>query len=105
MQAYVDVQDRVNELGTKPRFIIVTDYKQLLAKDTKTHDSLDIEFSKLPQKFEFFLAWNGIEKADFDKENPADIRAAERFAKLYDKLESELNEIKALLKDKRPLDK
>jgi len=84
MQAYVDVQDRVNELGTKPRFIIVTDYKQLLAKDTKTHDSLDIEFSKLPQKFEFFLAWNGIEKADFDKENPADVRAAERFAKLYD---------------------
>lgn len=81
MQAYVDVQARVNELGTKPRFIIVTDYKQLLAKDTKTHDSLDIEFSKLPQKFEFFLAWNGIEKA---KENPADVRAAERFAKLYD---------------------
>lgn len=38
----------------------------------------------MPQKFEFFLAWNGIEKADFDKENPADIRAAERFAKLYD---------------------
>ncbi|QEA54312.1 class I SAM-dependent DNA methyltransferase [Loigolactobacillus coryniformis] len=84
MQTYVDVQARVNELGTKPRFIIVTDYKQLLAKDTKTHDSLDIEFSKLPQKFEFFLAWNGIEKADFDKENPADVRAAERFAKLYD---------------------
>lgn len=84
MQAYVDVQARVNELRTKPRFIIVTDYKQLLAKDTKTHDSLDIEFSKLPQKFEFFLAWNGIEKADFDKENPADVRAAERFAKLYD---------------------
>lgn len=84
MQAYVDVQARVNELETKPRFIIVTDYKQLLAKDTKTHDSLDIEFSKLPQKFEFFLAWNGIEKADFDKENPADVRAAERFAKLYD---------------------
>lgn len=84
MQAYVDVQDRVNELGTKPRFIIVTDYKQLLVKDTKTNDTLDIEFSKLPQKFEFFLAWNGIEKADFDKENPADVRAAERFAKLYD---------------------
>ncbi|WP_338843280.1 DNA methyltransferase (plasmid) [Pediococcus pentosaceus] len=84
MQAYVDVQVRVNELGTKPRFIIVTDYKQLLAKDTKTHDSLDIEFSKLPQKFKFFLAWNGIEKADSDKEYPADIRAAERFAKLYD---------------------
>lgn len=38
----------------------------------------------MPQYFDFFLAWNGIEKADFDKENPADVRAAERFAKLYD---------------------
>lgn len=84
MQTYVDIQNRVNDLGTKPRFIIVTDYNQFLAKDMKTYDSLDIEFSKLPQKFEFFLAWNGIEKADFDKENPADVRAAERFAKLYD---------------------
>lgn len=45
---------------------------------------MSIPFERLPQKFEFFLAWNGIEKADFDKENPADIRAAERFAKLYD---------------------
>lgn len=84
MQSFVDVKDKVNQLGSKPRYIMVTDFKNILAEDTKTGDTLDVEFERLPQKFEFFLAWNGIEKADFDKENPADIRAAERFAKLYD---------------------
>lgn len=84
MQSFVDVKEKVNQLGSKPRYIMVTDFEHVLAEDTKTNDTLDVEFQRLPQKFEFFLAWNGIEKADFDKENPADIRAAERFAKLYD---------------------
>ena len=29
---------------------------------------------------------SGIEKIDYDKENPADVKAAERFTKLYDEL-------------------
>lgn len=84
MQSFVDVKEKVDQLGAKPRYIMVTNFKNVLAEDTKTGDTLDVEFERLPQKFEFFLAWNGIEKTDFDKENPADIRAAERFAKLYD---------------------
>lgn len=84
MQNFVDIKEKIHKIGAKPRYIIVTDFKNVLAEDTKTNDTLDVEFKRLPQKFEFFLAWNGIEKADFDKENPADIRAAERFAKLYD---------------------
>ena len=84
MQTFTDIKEKVDNLGTKPRYIFITNFKDILAYDTKNHDTLSIPFEKLPQKFEFFLAWNGIEKADFDKENPADIRAAERFAKLYD---------------------
>lgn len=84
MQHFADLKQKVEQLGAKPRYIMVTDFNNVLAEDTKTGDTLDVEFERLPQKFEFFLAWNGIEKADFDKENPADIRAAERFAKLYD---------------------
>lgn len=84
MQVYADLERKVSDLGSKPRYIFVTDFKDILAKDTKTDDSLSIKFEDLPQYFEFFLAWNGIEKVDFDKENPADVRAAERFAKLYD---------------------
>ncbi|WKN28903.1 N-6 DNA methylase [Apilactobacillus kunkeei] len=84
--AFSQVETYVNEISSKPRYIIVTDYERLLAKDTKTKDSLDIEFTQLPKYFEFFLAWNGIEKADFEKENPADIKAAEYFARIYDQL-------------------
>ncbi|KPN79068.1 uncharacterized protein RZ56_12410 [Apilactobacillus kunkeei] len=84
--AFSQVETYVNEISSKPRYIIVTDYNRLLAKDTKTKDSLDIEFAQLPKYFEFFLAWNGIEKADFEKENPADIKAAEYFARIYDQL-------------------
>lgn len=84
MQSFTDVKQKVDELASKPRYIFVTNFKEILAFDTKTKDTLSIPFERLPQKFEFFLAWNGIEKADFDKENPADVRAAERFAKLYD---------------------
>lgn len=84
LQTFANLEDKVNALASKPRYIIVTDYQQLLAKDMNTLDSLDIQFKELPRYFDFFLAWNGIEKADFEKENPADLKAAERFAKLFD---------------------
>jgi hypothetical protein len=81
-------QIRRNEQALKhnPRFIIVTDYKTLLAVDTKTTDTLDIPIKDLAKYFDFFLPWAGLEKAKNRNENPADIKAAERMAKLYDEL-------------------
>ena len=61
MQRFVDLKQKIRESGAKPRYIMVTDFKNVLAEDTKTEDTLDVEFKRLPQKFEFFLAWNGIE--------------------------------------------
>lgn len=87
--AYVFVENLVNDMASKPRYLFITDYKTLLAKDTKTGNTLDIPFTDLPKNFDFFLAWNNIEKVDFDKENPADIKAAERFARIYDELVKE----------------
>ncbi|MFR7898175.1 DNA methyltransferase [Turicibacter sanguinis] len=87
--AYVFVEAVVDELTNKPRYLFVTDYQRVLVKDTKTGDTLDIPFTDLPKHFDFFLAWNNIEKVDFDKENPADIKAAERFARIYDELVKE----------------
>ncbi|MFU2181617.1 class I SAM-dependent DNA methyltransferase [Streptococcus pluranimalium] len=69
-----------------PRYLIVTDFEHFAAKDTKTADTLNIAFSDLPTYADFFLAWNGVEKVDYAKENPADIKAAERFTRLYDEL-------------------
>lgn len=93
--AYVEVEEEVKWLSAKPRYIIVTNFEHLLAKDTKTQEALDIKFKELPQYSEFFLGWMGIEKINFDKENPADIKAAERFARIYEIIKKENEGIEA----------
>ncbi len=78
-----------NELKHKQRFVIVTDYKTLLAIDTKTEDKLDITIKDIPQYYDFFLPWAGMEKAQHANENPADVKAAEKMAKLFDEIKKE----------------
>ncbi|WP_419833341.1 DNA methyltransferase [Endozoicomonas atrinae] len=73
----------------KIRFVVVTNFDQLLAVDTKTSDTLDIDFGELPKKFDFFLPWAGMEKAVYQGENPADIKAAEKMAKLFDLIKAD----------------
>lgn len=83
----VKKNDRANKHN--PRFIIVTDYKTFLAFDTKTQDGLDIPILDLGKHFDFFLPWAGMEKAQHQTENPADVKAAERMAKLYDEIKND----------------
>ncbi len=70
----------------KPRFFVVTDYKSLLAYDTKLDDTLDIHLDELPKNLEFFMPWTGRERYAETQENPADVKAAERMARLYDEI-------------------
>jgi hypothetical protein len=70
----------------KPRFIVVTDYKTFLAYDTKTTDTLDIDFVNLTKHYDFFLPLAGMEKATLLDENPADVKASNKLAKLYDEI-------------------
>ena len=70
-----------------PRFIIVTDYETLLAYDTKTEDSLDSELLNITNHYDFFLPLAGMEKATFADENPADVKASLKMAKLFDELQ------------------
>ncbi len=72
-----------------PRFIIVTDFETLLAIDRKTSDTLDIPILDIAKHFDFFLPWAGMEKAQHQNENPADVKAAERMAKLYDEIKKD----------------
>ncbi|MFA5455188.1 MAG: DNA methyltransferase [Sulfurimonas sp.] len=76
-----------------PRFIVVTDYETLLAYDTKTDDSLDTELLNITNHYDFFLPLAGMEKATFTDENPADVKASLKMAKLYDEL-TKINEFK-----------
>ncbi len=72
-----------------PRFLIVTDFKQLLAIDRKTGDTLDVKVCELETHFAFFLPWAGMEKTKLSNENPADVKAAEKMAKLFDAIKQD----------------
>ena len=78
-----------DQIKQEQRFIIVTDFKTLLAVDTKTNDTLDIDLLALPSHFDFFLPWAGMEKATHKNENPADVKAAEKMAKLFDEIKKD----------------
>jgi len=88
-----DLTKEKETLKHNPRFVVVTDYEALLAVDTKTNDTLDIAIKDLPKHYDFFLPWAGMEKAQIVDENPADVKAAEKMAKLHDEIVKE-NETK-----------
>jgi hypothetical protein len=70
----------------RPRFLVATNGERLLAIDTKTEGTLDIEPSELVANASFFLPWAGIEKTELENVNVADIKAAEKMARLYDEI-------------------
>lgn len=86
---HLAISEIKNTLKQEQRFVIVTDFKTLLAIDTKTSDSLDIDFTTLPKHFDFFLPWAGMEKASHKKETEADVKAAEKMAKLFDEIKKD----------------
>ena len=84
-----ELQKDENSYTKDPRFIIVTDFKDIAAYDTKTKEApLAIPFKDLYRHSEFFLPWSGREKYEAHLENPADVKAAEKMAKIYDEIYS-----------------
>lgn len=86
MARVTDMVKEILEERNKPRIVIATNFNELAAIDTKTGDSLITSIAELPLHADFFLPWNGIEKVDYSRENPADIKAASRFKELYHEL-------------------
>jgi hypothetical protein len=86
---HISVTELASNIKQNQRFVIVTDYKTLLAIDTKTTDKLEIELKDLPKHYDFFLPWAGMEKHQHQGENPADVKAAERLAKLFDEIKKD----------------
>lgn len=76
-------------LKHKPRFAILTDYKQIVAKDLKLHKNLDVELKELPNHFDFFLPLAGSEVYNATNDNEADRNASYKMASLYDLLNDE----------------
>jgi hypothetical protein len=79
----VELEDIVNSIHNKERFVIVTDYNTLVAKDINTKETIEILISDLPKHYRFFAPWAGIEKTETHIENPADVKASYKMASLY----------------------
>jgi hypothetical protein len=71
----------------KPRFLLATDGTEVAAYDVKADDTRHCDYAGLNDRFDFFLPLAGIEKYEAVAENPADIKAAGRLAKLHDEIE------------------
>ena len=69
-----------------PRFVMVTDFEHLVAKDLKLGRNLDIALTDLPKHYAFFLPLAGSEVYHSTNDNEADRNAAYKMAQLYDLL-------------------
>lgn len=74
------------------RFVMVTDFKNLLVVDLKADERLDIEIQEIDKNYAFFLPLAGYEKAVMYSEHPADLKASEKMGQLFD-LIRERNEL------------
>ena len=71
-----------------PKIIAVSDGKTLLAYDLREHDTYENQLERLPSDFAFFYPLMDVERVHYVEESPADIKAAEKLAKLHDELRS-----------------
>ncbi|AUX68803.1 hypothetical protein CHX26_04115 [Porphyrobacter sp. HT-58-2] len=73
----------------KVRYAITTDGNEFAARDLKTGEALFCPLPDLENRFGFFLPIAGIDRYEVADENPVDIKATGRLAKLYDALIAE----------------
>ncbi|MBE0464858.1 class I SAM-dependent DNA methyltransferase [Halomonas colorata] len=66
------------------RFVIVTDFKSLVALDLKAEERLEATMEELDKQYAFFLPLAGYEKAVMYSEHPADVKASEKMGRLFD---------------------
>ena len=70
----------------RARFVIATDGDEIAAEDLRTGETLNCPLADLDDHFSFFLPLAGFERYRAADENPVDIRATARLARLYDTL-------------------
>ena len=71
-----------------PKIIAVSDGKSILAYDLREKDTYENLLERLPSDFAFFYPLMDVERVHYVEESPADIKAAEKLAKLHDELRS-----------------
>ena len=87
--------DQLEQLKTNPqiikaapKIIAVSDGKTILAYDLREKDTYENQLVRLPSDFAFFYPLMDVERVHYVEESPADVKAAEKLAKLHDELRS-----------------
>lgn len=73
-------------LKALPKIIAVSDGETLLAYDLRERDTYENKVERLYCDFAFFYPLMNVERAHYVEESPADVKAAEKLAKLHDEL-------------------
>ena len=73
-------------LSALPKIITVSDGKTVLAYDLREKDTYENKVDRLYCDFAFFYPLMDVERVHYVEESPADIKAAEKLAKLHDEL-------------------
>ena len=71
-----------------PKIVAVSDGKTILAYDLREKDTYENQLERLPSDFAFFYPLMDVERVHYVEESPADVKAAEKLAKLHDELRS-----------------
>jgi hypothetical protein len=72
--------------SAKPAILLATDGQMIAAEHPKSGETLHCAFGELGKQFAFFLPAAGKERYQAAQENPVDVKATGKLAKLYDAL-------------------
>ncbi len=76
----------VQVLKAAPKIVAVSDGQTLLAYDLREKDTYENTLKRVYCDFAFFYPLMDVERVHYVEESPADVKAAEKLAKLHDEL-------------------
>jgi type II restriction/modification system DNA methylase subunit YeeA len=76
----------VQVLKAAPKIVAVSDGDTVLAFDLREKETFENHTSRLYCDFAFFYPLGGVERVRYEEESAADVKAAEKLAKLHDEL-------------------
>lgn len=81
-----DMKRDAQVLKAAPKILAVSDGKTIRAFDLRQRETFEQQVARLYCDFEFFYPLAGVERIEYVEESPADIKAAEKLAKLHDEI-------------------
>ncbi len=76
----------VQVLKAAPKIVAVSDGETILAFDLREKETFENHTNRLYCDFAFFYPLAGVERVRYEEESAADVKAAEKLAKLHDEL-------------------